>query len=67
MLVFFKYQSVISYLFFGGLTTLVNIVTFVLFASVVHWNYQCGNVIAWILSVLFAYVTDKLWVLASYK
>lgn len=52
---FKKYQSVIAYLFFGGLTTLVNIITFAILQPIM--NYQFANILAWIASVLFAYVT----------
>lgn len=58
-----KYRSVISYLVFGGLTTLINIVTFALLNPIM--NYQVANIIAWFLSVLFAYVTNKIWVFSS--
>lgn len=58
-----KYESVISYLFFGGLTTLINIAVFVWLSP--HINYQIANVIAWFLSVLFAFITNKLWVFKS--
>ncbi|MTV81976.1 GtrA family protein [Secundilactobacillus folii] len=60
---FKQYQSVISYLFFGGLTTLINIVVFALLQP--KMNYQIANVIAWFLSVLFAFITNKLWVFNS--
>ena len=59
---FKKYQSVIAYLFFGGLTTLINFVVFFIFDSGLHWNYQVANFIAWFLSVLFAFFTNKVWV-----
>lgn len=63
MKLFKKYQSVIAYLFFGGLTTLINIGVFTLLEPVM--NYQIANVIAWFLSVLFAYITNKIWVFSS--
>ncbi|MFD1317193.1 GtrA family protein [Loigolactobacillus zhaoyuanensis] len=53
----------IAYLFFGGLTTLINIVVFAVLNPLM--NYQVANVIAWFLSVLFAYITNKLWVFSS--
>lgn len=59
---FRTYYSLISYLFFGGLTTLINIVAFVIFQSYLGVNYQFANVIAWFISVIFAFVTNKLWV-----
>ncbi|RRG02547.1 MAG: GtrA family protein [Lactobacillus sp.] len=58
-----KYRSVISYLVFGGLTTLINIIVFALLNPIM--NYQVANIIAWFLSVLFAYITNKLWVFSS--
>ncbi|GEP18809.1 GtrA family protein [Pediococcus argentinicus] len=62
---FNKYKSVISYLFWGVITTLVNIVSYIIFDRVFHVNYQVSTVIAWFLSVLTAYVTNKLWVFNS--
>lgn len=63
---FKKYQSQIAYLFFGGLTTLINLITFAVANYWWHWNYQVATVLAWIISVLFAYITNKLWVFASH-
>jgi len=60
-----RYQSVLSYLIFGGLTTLVNIVVFWVFNSELGWPVWSANTVAWFLSVLFAYVTNKLWVFDS--
>ncbi len=60
---FSKYYEIISYLFFGGLTTLVNILVFYLFSFV--FNYAISNVIAWIVSVIFAFVVNKLFVFKS--
>lgn len=59
-----KYREVILYLFFGGLTTLVNIVSFFLLRQF-DFSVYISNVIAWILSVLFAFVTNKLFVFES--
>ncbi|MQS52620.1 GtrA family protein [Companilactobacillus mishanensis] len=61
-----KYKDAIPYLFFGVLTTLVNIGCFWLFTYPLKWNYQIANVVAYFLSVLFAYVTNKLWVFDSH-
>lgn len=61
--IFRKYREVIAYLFFGGLTTLVNIVVFAILEKVM--NYQVANILAWVGSVLFAYMTNKLWVFTS--
>jgi Predicted membrane protein len=61
-----KYKDTIPYLFFGVLTTIVNIVGFWFFNYVVGINYQIANIIAYFLSVVFAYVTNKLWVFNSH-
>ena len=55
-----RYKSVLAYLFFGGLTTVVNYLVFWIFNM--FCSYLIANTFAWFLSVLFAYVTIKLWV-----
>ena len=63
---FNKYKEVISYLFFGVMTTLVNFVSFWAFNKILGESlYLISNVIAWVISVVFAYVTNKLWVFES--
>lgn len=62
---FLKYKSGILYLFFGGLSTLLNIVVFFCLNTLVKMNYQVANVIAWIVVVIFAYTTNKIWVFES--
>ena len=58
-----KYQEYISYLVFGALTTVVNLVIYYLLERVM--NYLVANVIAWIGAVIFAYVVNKLFVFES--
>ena len=58
-----KYQESLSYLAFGALTTLVNLI---IFYVLVRWiNYLAANVIAWVGAVIFAYVVNKLFVFES--
>ena len=59
-----KYREVLLYLLFGGLTTGVNIVTFFLLRQFSVEVY-ISNVVAWILSVLFAFITNKTFVFES--
>lgn len=61
-----KFRSIIAYLFWGVVTTIVNLGVFQFLSSGVHWNYQLANVIAWFLSVLVAYFTNKVWVFGSH-
>ncbi|MGN1188425.1 MAG: GtrA family protein [Lachnospiraceae bacterium] len=58
-------REMISYLIFGVLTTLVNLVVFQLCDAVLGIYYIAANVIAWIIAVIFAYVTNKLFVFDS--
>lgn len=60
-----KYKEIINYLIFGGLTTLISIVTYALFAKVFNIDYLISNVLSWIIAVLFAYITNKIFVFES--
>lgn len=60
-----KYREVILYLIFGVLTTLVNLISYFLLTDVARVNYLFSNVLAWVLSVLFAYGTNRVWVFQS--
>lgn len=60
-----KYEELILYVFFGGLTTLVNIVVFFVMDTLLGIHYLVANAAAWLLSVLFAYVTNRRWVFKS--
>ena len=60
-----KYKEIINYLIFGGLTTLISIVTYAIFTKVFHIDYLISNVLSWIIAVLFAYITNKIFVFES--
>ena len=62
---FLKYKEMVLYLVFGGLTTLVNIVTYALFAYVFNMGTVASTALAWIVSVIFAYITNKIFVFES--
>ena len=57
-----KYKEVLMYLLFGGLTTLVSVGVFALFESHFGLNEHISNVISWLTAVLFAFVTNRIWV-----
>ena len=57
-----KHREALLYLFFGGLTTLLSILLFWLFTAGFGMDVLVANVVSWILSVLFAYVTNARWV-----
>ena len=60
-----KNKEIIMYLVFGILTTVVNIVVYYIFSNLLHMNYLFSNAMAWFLSVLFAYVTNRKYVFDS--
>ena len=60
-----KYREVLMYLIFGVLTTIINIFVFYIFKDTLTIDYRTSNVIAWFLSVLFAFLTNKYFVFAS--
>lgn len=60
-----RYREVLNYLFFGVLTTLVNLVGYFVLTRAFGVNYMASTAVAWALSVLFAYITNKIWVFES--
>ena len=59
-----KVKEILWYGFFGVLTTLINIISFDLLDKAGVTVYL-ANFIAWVLSVLFAFITNKLFVFGS--
>ena len=59
-----KYREVLMYLVFGVLTTVVNIVSFYILDKL-GVSLYVNNFITWALSVIFAFVTNKLVVFES--
>lgn len=63
---FLKYKELISYVFFGVLATVVNLVSFKIFDLILGEHlYLITNIISWFITVVFAYFTNKLWVFES--
>ncbi|WP_462316523.1 GtrA family protein [Methanobrevibacter sp.] len=58
-------RELILYVVFGTFTFFVNIIVYFLFENVLGVNYLISNVIAWFFSVLFAYITNRIWVFES--
>lgn len=59
-------KETITYLIFGVLTTVVSFVSFKIFNVILGEKfYLISNTISWVLSVAFAYVTNKLFVFES--
>lgn len=60
-----KNEELIRYLIIGVLTTVINYIAFVIFANVIKIDMHISNIIAWLISVIFAYFTNKLFVFES--
>lgn len=61
-----NYKEILLYLIFGVLTTLVSIISFGIFGLFIPSNlYLITNSISWIITVIFAFVTNKLFVFES--
>ena len=62
---FSKYKELILYVFFGGLTTLVNWGLYTLLVELFHVPYLWSTAVSQIAAILFAYVTNRIWVFES--
>lgn len=62
---FDKYKTQILYLIFGVVTTIVNIVCYAIFAKLLKIDPMISTIIAWILSVIVAFLTNKIYVFES--
>jgi len=63
-----KYWEVITYLFWGCMSTVVSWGSYSIFVFAFGtWSYKvaAANFLSWLCAVLFAYVTNKLWVFNS--
>lgn len=62
----FMNREVISYLIFGVLTTLVNWAVYGLMVAQ-GADYRVSTAVAWAISVLFAYIVNKIFVFQNYN
>ncbi len=60
-----KHKEQILYLIFGVLTTIVNFIVFAVLFNLLSVNYMVSNVVAWVFSVLFAFVTNRNYVFSA--
>ena len=63
--IFFAAAACAAGAFFGGCTTLVNILVYGGATRLAGMDPLVSNVLAWVLSVLFAYLTNRTWVFMS--
>lgn len=60
-----KYWDIVSYLFFGVCTTIVNYVIYIPCYNFWGISATVSNMIAWVVAVAFAYLTNKPFVFKS--
>ncbi len=68
--IFKEYREIISYLFIGVLTTIVSLASYYILTTLFlspdnAISLQIANIISWIISVLFAYITNRKYVFLS--
>lgn len=61
-----KHWDMVSYLFFGMLTTVVNYLVYLPLYNLAGISAAVSNIIAWVAAVAFAYVTNKPFVFKSH-
>ncbi len=61
-----SHHDILAYLFFGGLTTVVNYAVYLPCYNLLHLSASLSNVIAWVAAVAFAFVTNKPFVFKSH-
>lgn len=59
--IYLRYKEVILYLFFGGVTFVISIASYI-FLEKIGLPILIANLFSWILAVLFAYITNRIWV-----
>lgn len=61
-----KYWDILSYLFFGGLTTVVNYLVYFPLYNWLQLSATLSNAVSWVFAVAFAYLTNKPFVFKSH-
>lgn len=61
-----KYWDIVSYLFFGVCTTIVNYLIYIPCYNFWGMSATISNMIAWVVAVAFAYLTNKPFVFRSF-
>lgn len=60
-----KYKEIILYVIFGAATTAINWIVYTVCIKVFSIEMTLSNALAWIIAVLFAFVTNKIFVFES--
>ncbi len=62
---FKKYKDIILYIIFGIATTVVNFSVYTFFVKFLSQDMTLSNLISWVISVTFAFITNKIFVFSS--
>ena len=62
---FLKYREICLYLFFGVLTTAVNVAVYFVMFELLMLPNVVSSIAAQVAAILFAYITNKIWVFRS--
>lgn len=60
-----RIKEIVLYIVFGILTTLVSWGTYTAFINLCDFSVVISNILSWVCAVVFAFVTNKLWVFES--
>lgn len=60
-----KHEEGINYLIFGFLAFVLNYILYFLFADAMQMHYMAATVLSWVLTVVFAYWTNRCFVFKS--
>lgn len=60
-----KHEEGFNYLIFGFLAFVLNYILYFVFADALHMHYMAATVISWVLTVVFAYWTNRTFVFKS--
>ena len=61
-----KYRFIIAYLFFGAMTTAVNLAVYLPCYNLLGISAAVSNVISWVAAVIFSFLTNKPFVFKSH-
>lgn len=60
-------KQIVLYLFFGVCTTIINTVCYWLLYEVLTMNNIVSTIVAWFIAVIFAFITNKVYVFKSQR
>ena len=60
-----RYKDFIPYIFFGAVTTIVNVAAYWIFSHLLHLKVMPSTILAWFFAVYTAYITNRKWVFYS--